>query len=434
MKAASMSSSTLRITEEASAAPSAKRRALAVLLVLGVAVGLGGGFSTIYITTISVFLKPIAAEFHLARTQAAGLGVLAMLGVAAGAALIGRLIDRIGPLKVVVLCVCLTSLLLCLLGAVRDQVILFAALSFLVGVAGAGTMAPGYASVLSRQFDKRFGLTLGLVGGGLGIGGALIPILAQNLISDHGWRQAYMHLGLLAAGVGLLACLLIAIGRGKPIKAEPVAGAAAVEFPGETTRAALRDRRFWLLVAVILATTAASLGISIHLVAMVTDFGFSVSDGARIAALCGLGVGLGRLGCGAAFDLWPARYVAAGSLVLAAMGAALLAFGSGLGFGPLAIGGFLVGFVIGAENDFLAFFVRRYFGLRAFGSINGLLYGANAVGGLLGPIAFGAAFDTARTYASAMWVAVLAFLTAAVAMQFLGPYRYAASGGGSNHH
>jgi MFS family permease len=428
-----MSLSTIRNTKAAAPARPANRSLQAVLLVLGVAVGLGGGFGSMYITTLTVFLKPIAAEFAFGRTQAAGLGVLAMLGLATGSALIGRLVDRFGPLKVIVCCVAMLSALICLLGTVRNNVVLFATLSFLIGVVGSGTMAPGYASVLSRQFDKRFGLTLGLVGLALGVGGLFMPIIAQKLIAEGGWRQAYMHIGLIAGAVGAVACLLIAIGRGRSAGPGARGGDAdASAFPGETMRAALRDRRFWLLVVVILVTASASLGISIHLAAMVTDLGVSAAEAARVAALCGLGVGLGRLGCGVAFDLLPARQVAAGSLVLAAGGAALLASGGAVGLSGLAVGGFLVGFVIGAENDFLAFFVRRYFGLRAFGSINGLLYGSYAVGGLLGPIAFGAVFDTTRSYGLALWVSVAGLLATALILQWLGPYRYASSAGGGS--
>lgn len=395
------------------------------LVVLGAALGLGSGFAPVYFSTLSVFLKPVAAEFSWGRAETAGAGVLSMLGLAIGSVLVGRCIDRFGPSRIILASVALMALLINLLARVGNDPLLFGGLSFLIGVVGAATTPPGYLSVLAMWFDKRLGLALGLAGVGMGAGTVLMPVITQGFIAQYGWRGAYIHLGAWSAAFGAIACVLMFLPRNPSSLTRRVGALHKSIVPGETVSEALRKGRFWLLSAVILVVSASSLGISIHLVSLVTDLGVSASDGARVAALSGVGVVLGRLVCGAVLDVYPAPRIAAMSFALASIGAALLASGTPTGFASVALCGLMIGFAIGAEGDFIPFFVRRYFGLQAFGSIYGLLFFAFAIGGLLGPIAFGARFDGTQSYAHPLWVAATGLALAAVAVLRLGPYHYA---------
>ncbi|MDQ7747409.1 MFS transporter [Hydrogenophaga pseudoflava] len=395
------------------------------LVVLGAAVGLGSGFAPMYFSTLSVFLKPVAAEFSWGRAETAGAGVLSMLGLAIGSVLVGRCIDRFGPSRIILASVALMALLINLLARVGNDPFLFGGLSFLIGVVGAATTPPGYLSVLAMWFNKRLGLALGLAGVGMGVGTVLAPMITQGFIGQYGWRGAYIHLSLWAAACGALACILIFLPRNHRPLARSEGTGHKSSVLGETVSEALRSGRFWLLSAVILVVSASSLGVSIHLVSLVTDLGVSASDGARVAAVTGVGVVLGRLVCGVVLDMYPAPRIAALSFALASAGTVLLASGAPSGFASVALCGLMVGFAIGAEGDFIPFFVRRYFGLRAFGSIYGLLFFAFAIGGLLGPVAFGASFDGTQSYAQPLWVAATGLALAAVAVLRLGPYHYA---------
>ncbi|MBI4765748.1 MAG: hypothetical protein HY787_14280, partial [Deltaproteobacteria bacterium] len=76
-----------------------------VFTVLGAAIGLGVGFAPVYYGTLTVFLKPIASEFTWGRAETSLSGVLSMLGMSFGAVLMGRLIDRFGPSRIIPLSV-----------------------------------------------------------------------------------------------------------------------------------------------------------------------------------------------------------------------------------------------------------------------------------------------------------------------------------------
>jgi len=54
--------------------------------------------------------------------------------------------------------------------------------------------------------------------------------------------------------------------------------------------------------------------------------------------------------------------------------------------------------VVGAEVDFTAFFVRRYFGKAVFGQLYGLTFGLFIVGSGTGPVLMSALYDRFGTY------------------------------------
>ncbi|MDO8776283.1 MAG: MFS transporter [Burkholderiaceae bacterium] len=415
----SIDSSTSRFTHK-----TARRQQ--VLIVLGAALGLGGGFAPIYFGTLSVFLKPVATEFGWGRAETSAAGVLSMLGLAFGAVLMGRLIDRYGPARVISSSVLAMAGLIVSLSLVANSAWLFGGLSFAVGVAGAATTPPGYLSVLAQRFDRRLGLALGLAGMGMGMGTVLMPMIAQWLINSYGWRAAYTNLAMGAAVLGGLACALLFLRNGKSTGGVRLRGVDSTPVTGDSVKEALRSPRFWLLISVVFVVSAASLGVAIHLVAMITDRGITATVAASAAAISGVGVVLGRLISGVLLDMYSARRIAslAFAFALAGLGVLALVTGVAAGFGLLATSALLIGFAIGAEGDFLPFFVRRYFGLKAFSSIYGLLFFAFGVGGVVGPTVFGVCFDRLGGYSVAMWGATVALLFAAAAILRLGPYRY----------
>lgn len=395
-----------------------------LIIIFGSALGLCVGFAPVYFGTLSIFLKPIALEFGWGRAQTSGAGVLSMLGLALGAVVVGRSIDRFGPARTITSAVFLTAALMAVLPQVGNHPALFTALSFVIGFAGAGTTPPGYLSVLTRWFDKRLGLALGIAGIGMGVGTILMPMAANWLIAAQGWRAAYLSLAGLSGVLGGVACLVLFCGASSPQPSRSGAADALEELQGLGVAEALRTRHLWLLLAMVTAVAVASLGISIHFVSMLTDKSVSATMAAQAAAISGAGVVIGRVACGYLLDRCHAPIVAAGAFLSAAAGALVLAMGVDLPFSVVALSGLFIGLSLGAEGDFLPYFVRRYFGLKAFGSVYGVLFLAHGVGGVVGPVLFGLAFDRLGSYAPALWGACLALCAAAALVTFMGKYRF----------
>jgi MFS transporter, OFA family, oxalate/formate antiporter len=399
-----------------------------VLTVLGAAIGLAVGFAPVYFGTLSVFLKPIASEFAWGRAETSLAGVLSMLGGSFGAVLLGRLIDRFGPARIIPPSVLLTSVMIGLLAGMWNNAWLFTALSFIIGFFGVGTTPPGYMSVLAQRFDRRLGLSFGLAGLGMGLGTVVMPMIAQWLIGSFGWRAAYTYMAIGAAVLGGLACAMMFLTRRKDSgKAKAVThpqGDASEQMAGATIKEALRDMRFWLISAVIFVVAVATLGMAIHLVAFITDKGITAATAAKAVAISGVGVVLGRVISGLLLDIYQAPRIAFTAYTLAAIGVALLAAGAATGISMVAFCGLLLGFGIGSEADLMPYFVRRYFGLKSLGLIYGSVFFCFGVGGVVGPVVFGMCFDRLGSYSIAMWGASLALICSALAILLMGPYRY----------
>lgn len=221
----------------------------------------------------------------------------------------------------------------------------------------------------------------------------------------------------------MLVCFILFLKTGKEHSVGASMDIETSPAQGMTVTEALKSRHLWLLLGVVMAVAVSSLGVVIHLVAMLTDRGVEAHMAAKAAAISGAGVVIGRVACGYMLDRFHAPMIAAGAFSLAAIGVVLLATGQGIEFVWLALSGLLIGFALGAEGDFLPFFVRKYFGLKAFGSIYGILYFAHGIGGVLGPVLFGLAFDHLKTYSFALWGASSLLFVAATAVMFMGRYR-----------
>ena len=102
--------------------------------------------------------------------------------------------------------------------------------------------------------------------------------------------------------------------------------------------------------------------------------------------------------------------------------------------GKIALGAaFLIGMGMGAEGDVIAYTISRYFGLKAFGTAHGYAFGSFVLAGAAGTLLMGVGFDFTKSYTVPLAGFFVAMLTAAGLMMRLGPYRYAAGHGGSEH-
>ncbi len=397
-------------------------------VVLTAAVGLFWG-APITVFSFGVFLKPIMQDFHASRA-AVSLGyTLHLIGGATSALLVGWLIDRYGSRRVILPAVAMVGSILLCTKAFSASIWQFYFFYVALGVFGGGMGPIPYGSVVSRWFDRHRGLALGLMMVGIGSGAMIMPSFAQQLIARFGWRAAYAILG---SGV-LLICMPVvgAFLKEKPQDlgllpdgAPPADSASACDAGalGLSAHDAWCSRTFWLMVCAFFLVGASVQGCLVHLTAMLTDRGITLPMAALGSSLIGAGVLIGRVGTGYLLDRFFAPYLAAVFFGGAAFGIVLLWTGAATAI-ALA-GAFLVGLGMGAEVDFIAFLISRYFGLRSFGEVYGSAFGAFLLAGALGPLLMGAGFDLTGSYNLPLAALLTSALVATVLMTRLGPYRY----------
>lgn len=92
--------------------------------------------------------------------------------------------------------------------------------------------------------------------------------------------------------------------------------------------------------------------------------------------------------------------------------------GEGTAFAAVAA----LGLAAGLEFDALAYLVARYFGRRNYGTIYGFIFSMLVIGGGIGPVAYGYAFDTLNSYSLALQVGSVVLLTGVGLLLLLGAY------------
>lgn len=256
-----------------------------------------------------------------------------------------------------------------------------------------------------------------------------MPSIAQQLIARLGWPLSYGSFGLaiLVISLPVVAVFLkerpedmglVTDGRTNGHAPRPVAAQTA----GLTVREALRTSEFWKMLSAFFLVTAAVHACFIHLPEILTDRGSTLQAAAFVSSLLGVGLFLGRLGCGYLMDRLFAPHVAAVLFTGVALGVAILAMSHSIWFACVAV--LLVGLGIGAEADIIGYLTGRYFGLRSFGEIFGWIWAVFGVSGGLGAYLMGVGFDKTGSYNLPLAGFVCAALGAVLSMTRLEPYRY----------
>jgi predicted MFS family arabinose efflux permease len=272
--------------------------------------------------------------------------------------------------------------------------------------------------LLNHRFDARKGLAIGIALAGTGIFGVFSKGLTTWLIVQFGWRGAYVGLGLLPILVA--APVAIALFHDTPNTADTPT--QVTYHPGMTLAQALRDRRFWTMAFGFLIVSLALAGPVPNMENILKTAGITAATILKLTPLIGLSALSGRLIGGWFVDRFWAPAVAFVILSLPAIACWLLATAT-ISFGIAALSILLIGFALGVEYDLMAFFIARYFGLRSYSAIYGVLYVFFSLGAGFGPLAFGVDFDRHGSYRLALITAVIVLLGAALSFLTLGRYR-----------
>jgi cyanate permease len=109
---------------------------------------------------------------------------------------------------------------------------------------------------------------------------------------------------------------------------------------------------------------------------------------------------VGQFGVGFLLDRFHSPRIGIPVFAIVLAGIALLHVGASMP--SLYLGAALVGAGAGSEYGILPYMITRFFGLRAFGSLYGLIYATAAIGTGIGPYAMGLTFDVSGSYSAAL--------------------------------
>jgi MFS family permease len=383
----------------------------------GSAIALVVGNGAISVFAFGVFMKPLEAQFGWSRAALSGATALCGLLSAISLPFVGLLIDRVGVRRPLMVAIGLFAANVAAVG-LSDNLFWFQVLIALTGITGAAQGPIGYVRSISSYFDRRRGFAIGIAMSGVGLGTALVPVYAQWLIGHFGWRVAYAGLGL--AILVLAWPVVFAVIREPPNanRAPAMSTGDIRAVTGLALKEALALPMFWLLAGAVLLVSVAVNGSLVHVVPMLVDRGWSPGNASSVMVASGLAGMVGRLVAGFLIDRIFAPHVAMAFFLLAIGGV------YGLSTGYVVPGVIGVGLAAGAEVDMIGFLVSRYFGLKSFGQIYGLLFSIFTIGAGLGPYLVGITFTAYQNYDKALFGLGCLLATAIACFALIGPYNY----------
>lgn len=179
------------------------RYAWMIVVVSSVLMGMGAGA----LVSISVFLKPLIAEFGWLRAETAFAYTAGAIAMGIGGIVMGYLSDRFSTRWVALAGMVFLGFSLLLIGNQRSLWQFYLLYCVMGGFGAAALDAPLLANV-GTWFERNKGLALGVATAGRSLGQGFVPFVGGILVATYGWRHAYVVLGTASFALVPLAWLV----------------------------------------------------------------------------------------------------------------------------------------------------------------------------------------------------------------------------------
>jgi len=234
-----------------------------------VAMALGSGVS---FWSFGLYIEPLETEFGWSRTEVSlGFSVSLLVSGLTGP-FVGRWVDARGPRSAIVVGATLTGATYVLLATTSElwqwytyQSInaVFRQLMFFIP----------FQALISRWFDRRRGIALGILGTGFSLGGFVVVPLMRVVIDAYGWDGSFIFSGIVTVAVlvpmGLLLVRNSPADIGAAVDGEPPARDGSQQpraQTGLTLGQALRTPFFWVLALAMMLFFYGVFGWLVHMV------------------------------------------------------------------------------------------------------------------------------------------------------------------------
>jgi len=328
----------------------------------------------------------------------------------------GWIVDRFGPRRLMMAGIVMAGGALIGLGATSVAgafyfFYFFNALGYVCG-------GPLPCQVLvSRWFDKTRGKVMGIAYLGIGIGGAIVPLLSAWLTARVGWRLSLQLLG------GLI--VLIALPLAYFVRENPDRGASTAHAPepiaAQRLGVILATPSFYLLALGSMCSIAAVGGTNQHLKLFLSlDRGYSQSQAAGIISLV-LTISIaGRLLMGWLADRMARKHVMVLIYLLVAAAIPLLLVRTAApGAASMYLFAAVFGLGLGGEYLIIPLMAGELFGIRVLGRVMGIVLTADGVAEATAPLLVGYLRDRTGSYNIGFFLLVTIALIGAAAIALL---------------
>jgi MFS family permease len=374
----------------------------------------------VWVYGMQVFFNPIINTFGWSRTALSGAFSLQRLEGSVEAPILGFLLDKFGPRRVIIGGAFVGGFGLIALGF--TQTIWMFYLGVLLAATGTGAcIGQTRTWVIVQWFRRLRGRALGIGACGAVFSGPLL-VITLFLVENIGWRASFVVTGI---STWILIIPLSMVFRTRPeeygqlpdgdiphseenisgSRKSPSTQGSNIQHSLSVSQA-LKTRSFWALTVVFGASTMGTSALGVHQIPYFESIGFNATQAVSVLGFYTVFSALGRLGAGWAMDFFNMRMVMASLLILQALSFFILA--NITEYWQIIPFSLFYGIAFGGFNPGRGAVISAFFGPRNFGTIQGLTHTVTVISGMAGPILMGLAYDLTESYSIAVYfIAVL---------------------------
>lgn len=350
---------------------------------------------------VSVFLDKIVADLNVSRSAVSLLYMVGTLGGSLSLPFIGRFIDRRGPRLAVVAIAGLFALACVWMGLARGLLMLGVGFLAIRGL-GQGSLSLVSTHVINLWFVRRRGFALSLSGLGMAASISLFPLYIELLLTQFGWRIAYVLLGVTIALTILPVGAIVFRSQPERYGLQPDSAAATpaeMDFAERSVdlAQARRTTTFWLFALGNFCVAALITGLVFHHYSILAASDVDRTAAAIVFTPFGIVAAAANFVTGLLLDRTSPRFLLCAMLLALAVSLfvapqvtqtwALLTYGS------------LLGLVQGMAGVLQSGVYAYYFGRSHLGTISGFASTIAVAGTSFGPILFALGFERSGSYA-----------------------------------
>ena len=364
---------------------------------------------------VGVWVKALEMQFGWSRAQLTGAFSLAQLEGSIFGPLLGYLIDRLGPRRMVFIGLVITGLGFVLFSRTNNLLTFYVSYGLIMLGTAAGSWLP-LMTVVNRWFIRKRGLAMAVAAEGSPLGGLLLlPVLAWAVTPSHfGWSTTALWIGIVFLALAFPVSRFIRerpedYGERADGDSSPNASMSQIEVvrtpprdigsrdqPDFTASQAIRTSAFWLITFGHAFSSMLFATLTVHLVPMLTDQGLSLQSSANVfSAMMGVAAVFQLIG-GYVGDRMETRVAIAVFGFIQAAGFTVAVFTESM---PMAIlFAVLFGAGFGGRNPLTVAIRAEYFGPNAFATITGISSAPMYLFMLAAPLFAAFIFDTQGSY------------------------------------
>ena len=273
--------------------------------------------------------------------------------------------------------------------------------------------------LLSRRFDKARGKAMGIAYLGIGVGGAIVPLLSASLTARFGWRTSLALVGVAIVVIAFPLAYFVGDERAAANGSDAVQSVRRSQ-PQEAVAlgALLTAPAFYLLALGSMCSIAAVGGTNQHLKLFLSlDRGYAQGEAARVISLV-LTVSIaGRLLMGWLADRMPVKYVMLLIYLLVAGSVPLLLAGASRS--TMYLFAVVFGLGLGGEYMIIPLMAGQLFGVEVLGRVMGIVLTADGVAEAAAPMLVGYLRDQSGAYTTGFLTLVATAAAGAIAIALL---------------